>query len=242
MGKDKDKDDPQALEIFEQLANHYATTVDTKPYNAYYERPALTSLLPEVRGKQVLDAGCAAGWYTEWLLDRGAVVTALDISPGMVAKTKERVRDRAVVRVADLRKPLDFIEDESQDIILSSLTLHYMENWDSVLGEFYQKLKAKGVLVFSVHHPMMDCQLSPLDNYYCTELLDEEWTVGEKKVRVRFYRRPLQEIINSVLRTNFKLEKIVEPQPTQAFMQLEPEDYAKLMRQPGFLCLRARKE
>ena len=47
---------PIALEAYEILAEAYASVVDTKPHNAYYERPATLSLLPEVRRKRVLDA------------------------------------------------------------------------------------------------------------------------------------------------------------------------------------------
>ncbi len=69
-----------SYDAYNEMAEYYFTHVDTKPYNAYYERPATVSLLPEVKGKKVLDAGCAAGWYTEWLLNQGAEVTAIDFS------------------------------------------------------------------------------------------------------------------------------------------------------------------
>jgi 2-polyprenyl-3-methyl-5-hydroxy-6-metoxy-1,4-benzoquinol methylase len=64
-------DDPIALDAYETLAEAYASVIDTKPHNAYYERPATLSLLPEVRGKRVLDAACGPGVYAEWLLSRG---------------------------------------------------------------------------------------------------------------------------------------------------------------------------
>ncbi|WP_252187548.1 class I SAM-dependent methyltransferase [Anaeromonas gelatinilytica] len=120
----------------------------TKPYNAYYERPATLSLLPDVKGKVVLDAYRAAGWYTDWLLNQGASVTALDFSPKMVEMTKSKIGERAKIIQADLNEPLDFIEDEEFDIVLSSLTLHYLENWDRVMSEFNRILKEAEMLVF----------------------------------------------------------------------------------------------
>jgi len=54
------------LEAYETLAERYAVLVDTKPENAYYERPATLSLLRDMRGKRVLDAGCGPGSYAEW--------------------------------------------------------------------------------------------------------------------------------------------------------------------------------
>src|SRR5262249_42346110 len=52
---------PIALEAFNQLAEAYAARIDTKAHNAFYDRPAVLSLLPPVGGKRVLDAACGPG-------------------------------------------------------------------------------------------------------------------------------------------------------------------------------------
>lgn len=54
-----------AYEAYERLADAYAEMIDAKPHNAYLERPATLSLLPDVEGKRVLDAGCGTGTYSE---------------------------------------------------------------------------------------------------------------------------------------------------------------------------------
>lgn len=133
--------DSVSLNSYEEMAEYYFKYVDIKPFNAYYERPATISLLPQVRGKKVLDAGCAAGWYTKWLLEEGASVIALDFSPNMIEMTKKRVGNKAKVIKADLNEPLHFIEDKSIDVILSSLTLHYIKSWNLVMSEFNRILK-----------------------------------------------------------------------------------------------------
>ncbi len=46
--------EPVALSCYEAMAEQYAAAVDTKPYNAYYERPAVLSLLPALAGLNVL--------------------------------------------------------------------------------------------------------------------------------------------------------------------------------------------
>jgi len=86
---------PIALEAYEALAEAYAAVVDTKPHNAYYERPATLSLLPDDTGMRVLDAGCGPGVYSEWLADRGAKVVALDVSPRMAEIARQRLGSRA---------------------------------------------------------------------------------------------------------------------------------------------------
>lgn len=233
--------DSVSFSSYEEMAEHYFKYVDTKPFNAYYERPATISLLPKVEGKKVLDAGCAAGWYTKWLLDNGANVTALDFSPKMIEMTKKRVGNKAQIIRADLNNPLDFIEDKSMDIILSSLTLHYLRNWDTVMSEFNRILVDGGQLVFSVHHPFMDFTVFEKDNYFLTELLEEEWSTINGKVKVQFYRRPLSDIISAVTDSGFVIEKLLEPKPTEQFRMERPDTYETLTKKPQFLFIRAIK-
>lgn len=229
-----------SLDSYEEMAEYYLHVVDTKPYNAYYERPATLSLLPEVKGKSVVDAGCAAGWYTEWLLGQGASVTALDFSPKMIEMTRRRVGDRAELVCADLNEPMDFIADKSTDLVLSSLALHYLKDWTMVMRESHRILKPDGRFVFSVHHPFMDFTVFQRDNYFLTELLEDEWDVNKAKVKVQFYRRPISSIISSLLHAGFIIEELLEPMPTEEFRQALPDAYEKLLRKPQFLFIRAR--
>lgn len=241
LKKDLNKDSV-SFDSYEEMAEHYFKAVDTKPFNAYYERPAVISLLPDVKGKKVLDAGCAAGWYTKWLLDRGADVTAVDFSPNMTEMTKKRVGNKARIVRADLNNPLDFIENGSIDIVLSSLTLHYLKSWDTAMSEFNRILKDKGRLVFSVHHPFMDFTVFERENYFLTELLEDEWNTINGKVKVEFYRRPLCDIISSVTNSGFVIEKLLEPMPTEQFKIEMPDIYERLTKRPQFLFIRAVKQ
>jgi SAM-dependent methyltransferase len=223
------------------MAEYYFKYVDTKPFNAYYERPATLSLLPSVKGKKVLDAGCAAGWYSKWLLDKGANVIAIDFSPSMIEMTRKRIGEKADVIRTDLNEPLNFINDKSIDIILSSLTLHYIKDWNLVMAEFNRVLKPLGTLVFSVHHPFMDFTYFNRKNYFLTEIIEDEWETNKGKVKVQFYRRPLCKIISPVIDAGFSIERLIEPMPTEKFKELNPEVYEKLTRKPQFIFLRARK-
>lgn len=230
-----------SYDSYEEMAEYYFKYVDTKPFNAYYERPATLSLLPDVKGKRVLDAGCAAGWYTQWLLDKGANVTAVDFSPNMIEMTKKRVGSKAEVIRADLNEPLDFIQDESMDIVLSSLALHYLKDWNPVMREFNRILKKEGEFVFSVHHPFMDFTVFKRENYFMTELLDDEWDTHIGKVKVQFYRRPLSKIIAAVIEAGFVMERLLEPMPIEQFKIEQPEVYDRLTKNPQFLFIKARK-
>jgi len=233
--------DSVSLDSYEEMAEYYFRCVDTKPFNAYYERPATTSLIPDVRGKRVLDAGCAAGWYTKWLADRGSRVLALDHSPRMVEMARRRVGDRAEVMQADLNEPLSMIDNGSMDLVLSSLVLHYLKDWDAAMAEFSRILRPGGHLVFSVHHPFADFLIYERDDYFLTELVEDEWNTDRGKVKVRFFRRSLSDMIAPLLGHGFVIERLLEPMPTEQFRAEAPKAYEQLTKQPRFLFIRARK-
>lgn len=89
-------DDPIAEDAYDALADQYAETVRSNPYNAHLEFPATTALIPDIEGKRVLDAGCGTGVYTEWLLEEGAEsVVGVDGSEEMLAHARDAVGDVA---------------------------------------------------------------------------------------------------------------------------------------------------
>ena len=135
--------------VFDSLSTVYENQVDDSSfYNTQYERPGmLAEVKQDLHGKKILDAGCAAGWYANELLLRGADVTAVDISPQMIAATKRRIGDRGKAFCLDLEEPLPF-HNSSFDLIISSLTLHYLQDWTRVFAEFSRILKTVGSIYF----------------------------------------------------------------------------------------------
>lgn len=231
-------DEPIARAAYDQLADSYAEDVKTNAYNAEIEFPGTSSLVPDVDGKRVLDAGCGTGHYTEWLVEQGAEVLGIDVSEEMLAHAREAVGDRAEFRRADLGEPLDFLAADSFDGIVSALALGYVRDWDRVFAEFHRVLRPGGFLVFSTGHPLdqFPPENDEAENYFEVERLTKEW-----EVEVPYYRRPFSEILNPVLDNGFRLDEILEPQPTERFRELRPERYEKESRYPVFLCVRATK-
>ena len=236
-------DEPIARAAFDQLAADFAARAETKAHNAYYDRPAVYALLPDVAGKRVLDAGCGPGIYAAWLLAHGAEVVGLDVSAKMVEFAEQRLQGRARIMQADLSQPLDFLAAESFDLIVSALALDYVRDWQAVFREFFRVLRAPGYLVFSVGHPSDEFyDHHPTGNYFEIELVQVDWKAFGQRVPMPYYRRPLSAMIDPLLAAGFILDRLVEPRPVPEFANEDPKDYAKLMRQPGFICFRARKE
>jgi SAM-dependent methyltransferase len=227
---------------YDSFATRYAATIEQHPYRLYYEKPATLALIPDVSGKSVLDAGCGPGIYSEWLLQHGAQVVACDYAETFVEITRQRTNDAAQVLQADLNQPLTFAADESFDLILSALTLHYIEDWRALFAEFYRVLRHNGAVVFSVNHPIYDLETRKTYNYFDTELCEMLWkNFGEPYPRVSIYRRPLCAMLNPIIEAGFRLDILSEPKPLPEFEQTSPEDYARWTREPSLLCVRAIK-
>lgn len=227
---------------YDSIAAQYAANVDTAPFNAFYERPAMMSLLPPVAGRRILDAGCGAGWYAEQLLARGATVDAIDGSAAMVEHARARLdalpedtRSRITVQVADLAGPLPF-EDGVFDGAVSPLVLHYLIDWRPALREIHRVLVPGGWYLFSTHHPSADVKLFGTDDYFATELVRDHWDwAGE----VEFHRRSLTEIFASIADAGLVVEKLVEPRPTEEFRERDSEAYTQLLQHPAFIVIKS---
>ena len=157
------------------MGTAYRAANDEGSFNAYYERPATISLLGDMTGHRVLEAGCGPGALTEWLAGNGALVTAFDVSPEMVRLAHERLGRRARILTADLAEPLAFATDASFDLVVASLVMHYLADWTAPLAEFHRILAPGGAVVFSTHHPAMDWQLHSRDDYFAVRQVTETW-------------------------------------------------------------------
>jgi SAM-dependent methyltransferase len=234
--------EPIAREAFDRLADGYAARVDTKAHNAFYDRPAVLSLLPPVEGRRILDAGCGPGAYADWLASHGAEVVGIDVCPRMVELARRRLGGRGSFAVADLGRPLDFLAPASFDLVLSALALDYVRDWGAAFREFFRVLRRPGHLVFSAGHPSDEFyEHHPRGDYFAVERVEVEWRGFGPAVRVPYYRRPLQAMLEPLLAAGFVLERLLEPRPVPQFKEHDAADYEKLMRRPGFICFRAHK-
>jgi len=227
-------EDPIAEDAYDELAEQYDADLKTDAYNAYLEFPGTSSLIPDVEGARVLDAGCGTGFYTEWLVEEGAEVVGVDVSEEMLALAREKVGDDTEFHRADLGEPLDFLDDDSFDGVVSALVLGYVEDWGAVFEEFARVLRPGGFLVFSTGHPVDTFEEGGDGNYFQVERRTKDWGVD-----VPYYRRPFSAMVNPLLDVGFRLDRVLEPQPTDEFREQRPERYEKESTNPVFVCLRA---
>lgn len=220
---------------YDRFAELYSAETENNVLNAYYARPAILALAGDVAGRSILDAGCGSGPLSAALRDRGALVTGVDSSAAMVALARRRLGDDAALQVVDLSDPLPFADGAFDDVV-SSLVLHYLEDWGPTLAEFRRVLRPGGRLVASVQHPFVDYAMQdPRPNYFATTSYTDEWTFDGQSFPMTFWRRPLHAMTDAFTAAGFRLAVISEPQPDPAAAELFPDDFHDLSTKICFL-------
>lgn len=200
------------LTDYDGFAEAYSAQNDSGFFNAYYARPEMLRLAGNVSGRRVLDAGCGSGPLSAALLAKGAGVTGLDVSAAMVELARRRLGDDADVHVADLAAPLPFADAEFDDVV-TSLVLHYLEDWAVPLAEFHRVLKPGGRLLVSVNHPAAYAIGYPEADYFALTRYSEDYVFGDQTVWLTFWHRPLHAMADAFAAAGFRIAAISEPPP-----------------------------
>ena len=220
---------------YEVFADEFLEHARANLFNALYDRPACLGLLGDVAGTTVLDAACGPGLYAEELHARGAEVLGFDQSPRMAELAQQRV-PAGRFRTHDLSAPLDWLADDSVDLVLFALALEYVDDRVGALREFRRVLRADGALVLSRQHPTGDW-LRHGGNYFDARVIDETWSRGWQ---VRYWLTPLEQTCEELHEAGFLIERLHEPRPLPEAQDVDPEHYERLVREPtGFLAIRA---
>lgn len=211
----------------------------------------LKKLLPDFKGKRVLDIGCGFGWHCIYAAEQSAsYVLGTDISDKMLAVAKEKTNSPNVDYREIAMEDMDFPPD-TFDVIISSLAFHYTPDFQDVCRRVYQCLTVGGDFVFSVEHPVFTTQGAqdwsydangnrdhwPVDNYFDEGERDAVF-LGEHVVK---YHKTLTTYLNTLLQTGFDITGIVEPQPAEHLLDTVPGMRDEL-RRPMMLLVSARKE
>jgi SAM-dependent methyltransferase len=215
------------------------------------EHADLLALLPPVDGRRVLDLGCGAGQLAHHLASIGAPdVVGVDVSERMLALAASQwVHPRVRYCRASIEDvtfpPARF------DLVVSSLALHYVEDYRGLILRIAGWLAPGGVLVYSTEHPIFTARLPGdgwerdeagrptrwcLDRYADEGAREEAWFVpGVRKVH-----RTFATLINGLLDAGFLVERVVEPVPSEQWLRDHPPARDE-RRRPMFLLVRARK-
>jgi 2-polyprenyl-3-methyl-5-hydroxy-6-metoxy-1,4-benzoquinol methylase len=101
------------------------------------------------QNKSVLEVGCATGYFTKALVERGCKVVGMELDPE-AAKLAESFAERVVVGDADGEDIWENIDDETFDVISFGDVLEHLKDPLPVLRMAKRKLKPTGFIVTSL--------------------------------------------------------------------------------------------
>jgi len=230
----------ETRDAYERLAPVWSATTDDGPFNGGLERPALRALIPRpLTGSTVLDAGCGSGAQCAWLLDQGADVIGVDLSPRMVEAAAGRCGGQGRFVVANLAEPLP-APPGSVDGITSSLALHYLRDWSTPLASFATVLRPGGWVVLSLDHPFGPPLAGQRGGYFDIELVTDTWRKADVEVTQRFWRRPLAATVNAFGDAGFAVDGVIEARPDPEAVARWPDELGSLTNVPTFIVYRIR--
>ena len=213
------------------------------------EWPALRALLPDLRGRNVLDLGCGYGWFCRWARRHGAArVVGIDVSEKMLARARATTDDPAITYLGEDLERLT-LPAASFALAYSSLALHYIEHLDALLAEVHRSLAPGGSLVFSVEHPIFMARSEP--NWVLNAAGRKTWPVDrylEEGPRAGEWlmtgvvkqHRTVATYVNMLLRAGFTLSRIEEWGPSDEQIAERPA-LAEERQRPPFLLIAARR-
>lgn len=212
----------------------------------------LQSLLPNMSAMRVLDLGCGYGWHAIYAVEHGAkYVLGVDLSEKMIAKAVEINSNPKIDYLVGSVEDFDYSKHEKFDIVLSSLTLHYVESFENVCRDVAQCLASGGQFIFSVEHPIFTSYGTqqwyldqngtaihwPVDRYF-SEGQRVASFLGTDVVK---YHKTLTTYVQSLIEAGFEIVDLVEPQPSQEMLD-SVEGMSDELRRPMMLIISARKK
>jgi ubiquinone/menaquinone biosynthesis C-methylase UbiE len=236
-------DDPAFFEGYSRLGR----SVDGLEGAA--EWPALRAMLPDVRGRRVVDLGCGFGWFCRWAAQQGAAqVLGLDVSEKMLARAQAFPPQAAISYVrADLER-LE-LPEAVFDLAYSSLAFHYVEDIGRLLATIYRGLVPGGHLVFSTEHPvymaptnpgwMVDAhgrKTWPVDRYLVEGPRTTDW-LAKGVVK---HHRTMGTTLNALIGAGFTIAHVEEFCPSAEQIAADPA-LAEERERPMFLLVSARR-
>lgn len=207
-------------------------------------------MFPTLEDKTVLDIGCGFGWHCKYAAENGAThVVGIDLSKKMIEQAISQNNDSKIEYIQCAIEDYAYPEN-TFDVVISSLTLHYIESFDFVCQKVFHTLKKDGYFIFSIEHPIFTANGNeeweyqvdgsikhwPIDNYFEERIINSNF-LGENVTK---YHKTMTHFINTLLQNGFTLKKLVEPKPEEEMLELNKSMKDEL-RRPMMLLISAKK-
>ena len=239
----------------EEFFKEYQEMRENQGYTAndLIENPQLFQLIGNVKDKTVLDLGCGTGGNAKKLIELGAKkVLGIDLSLKMIeVAKKDNYSDNIEYQVMSMNN-IDKI-NEKFDLVISSLAIHYIEDYDGLCKKVFNLLNDGGEFIFSHGHPMDSAPilkdysenfiiLNDKKYYLLSDYNNEGKRISHWFVDgVITYHRNISHLVNGLIDVGFRLEKLLESYSTEDIIKIDAK-YIEQKDHSYFVYLKAKKD
>ena len=213
----------------------------------YILNPVLFTLIGDLAGRTILDAGCGTGYLCRLFAKHGAQVTGIEPAASLFAYAVERERAEPL-GIDYIQEDLSVFtqDDRVFDIVVANMVFMDIPEYRSAMQHCINALKPGGHFIFSLLHPCFDEVDRPdfekgysAKGYIRVDEYLREFMV--QQIAGYYIHRPLSAYLNLVIDAGCTIRQVIEP-------TLTPEGIAVLGEQnrnlhiPNFIVISARKE
>ncbi len=236
--------------FFENFRNSRSNAVN---FNDCIETPILFDMLPDLRGKAILDIGCGMGQHAKQYADMGAAsVLGIDLSEKMLAYAIAHNRADNIRYQRLAMEDIDTI-GRTFDLVTSSLAFDYAEDFAGLMRKVAALMKEDAAFVFSMSHPIATAWDGAYDRYtrtetgerlyanlrnYCVEGLRKvDWVVSGYEC----YHRTVSTLINDLIGAGLMIRECREARLSDEMRRQYPALFGGTVHRPEFIFFRCRK-
>ena len=156
-------------------------------------------------------------WHRRYVREQHArSVVGVDMSRNMLERARLMTDDTNIEYVQSAIEDYDYPANEF-DVVISSLALHYIRDFEDICKKVYQSLTVGGSFVFSVEHPVFTA-VAEQDWYYSRTGRSRIglWITIMRKAHANLdffdhdvtkYHRSIATQINALVKTGFQFRK-----------------------------------
>ena len=137
------KDGKGKMYFYESIAEEFDSKMnmyDTKKRLDVVFNELLTE---DISNKNLLDAGCGTGYFSERAVERGAIVTSMDLGENLLKQVAKKCNSRKIVgSILDIP-----FEKNTFDIVVSSEVIEHTTEPLKAIDEIFRVMKPGGTMV-----------------------------------------------------------------------------------------------